>query len=346
MNKKTILSILIVLIILILLATCLVLTGCGKSKEDENKEVAKLVDEYEPFEFTFKYPKDAGYEFEADLESIPYVQGTLTNEEKNVEILFIFGKVTESSFKTEKESNSKESNYAETNYTSLGGYEYINSTGFRYYGINLLDTLSEENYFKVTVRIDQHKGTGSADNIIEFSKSEEFKEILKSMSLNLQIEGKKIDGIISTNHKLIVKNIENPDESKYDVKQYTDANGIMNLYRLKNGKYDEEGASFRLTYYGNTGNCKDLDTYLAHQEKVFKKKFVDYTLFGQQVKVDVSKYEIGESAAPQKCKMWISGLFEKDGKVFEFLYIQYVGIDDSIGEKLVNNVLNNFTIQD
>ncbi len=48
----------------------------------------------------------------------------------------------------------------------------------------------------------------------------------------------------------------------------------------------------------------------------------------------------------EKYKTWIAGYFEKDGKVYDFLYIQYVGVDDSLGEKLVNNVLNNFTTQD
>ena len=46
------------------------------------------------------------------------------------------------------------------------------------------------------------------------------------MTLNDKIEGKKVDGIISSNHKLIVKNLENPDESKYYVNQYPDTNGV------------------------------------------------------------------------------------------------------------------------
>ena len=85
MNKKTILSVLAILITI-----CLILTGCGKNKEDENKETAKLVDEYAPFEFTIKYPKDAGYKFEADLENTPYVAGKLINEERNIKISFNF----------------------------------------------------------------------------------------------------------------------------------------------------------------------------------------------------------------------------------------------------------------
>ncbi len=167
------------------------------------------------------------------------------------------------------------------------------------------------------------------------------------MTLNDKIEGKKVDGIISSNHKLIVKNLENPDENKYYVNQYPDTNGVTSIYALKEvNKYKGEGASFRLTYYGNEGNYKDLDTCLAYQEKTFKKKFEDYTLFGQKVKVDVSRHAIGETSSPEKYKTWIAGYFEKDGKVYDFLYIQYVGVDDSLGEKLVNNVLNNFTTQD
>lgn len=97
MNKKIILSVLAILITL-----CLILTGCGKNKEDENKETAKLVDEYAPFEFTIKYPKDAGYKFEADLENTPYVAGKLINEEKNIKISFNFSKTYESSMKKKK----------------------------------------------------------------------------------------------------------------------------------------------------------------------------------------------------------------------------------------------------
>lgn len=69
-------------------------------------------------------------------------------------------------------------------------------------------------------------------------------------------------------------------------------------------------------------------------------------MFGQKVKVDVSRQAIGESSSPEKYKNLIAGYFEKDGKVYDFLYIQYVGIEDSLGEKLINNVLNNFTTQD
>ena len=116
MNKKIIFSVLAILITL-----CLALTGCGankedKNKEDKNKEVAKLIDEYAPFEFTIKYPKDAGYKFEADLENTPYVAGKLINEEKNIKISFNFSKTYESSMKKEKENKSSKENYTETNY--------------------------------------------------------------------------------------------------------------------------------------------------------------------------------------------------------------------------------------
>ena len=140
--------------------------------------------------------------------------------------------------------------------------------------------------------------------------------------------------------------MENPDESKYEVVQYPDSNGVMNKYRVKEGKYEDEGVQLRISYYGNEGNYKDLETCLAYREKTAKDVFQDYSLFGQNVKVNVKKYAIGESSSPEKYKMWISGYFEKEGKVYEFLYVQYVGVEDSLGEKLVNNVLNNFTIQD
>ena len=287
MNKKIIFSVLIIVV-----ALAIILVFCFKNKEDKNMEIAKLVDEYAPFEFTVKYPKDAGYKFEADLENTPYVAGKLINEERNIKISFNFSKTNESSNKREKENKSSEENYAQTNYTELGGYEYYDK--FNYYGVSLLNKNEEGNCLQV-----------------------------------------------------IVKNIENPDESKYYVNQYPDSNGVTSIYGLNEvNKYKGEGVSFRLTYYGNEGNYQNLDTCLAYQEKTFKKKFEDYNLFGQKVKVDVSRHAIGESSSPEKYKTWMAGYFEKDGKVYDFLYIQYVGIEDSLGEKLVNNVLNNFTTND
>ena len=339
MNKKRTISI---LTILILFATCLMLTGCAK-KED-NREVAKLVDEYAPFEFTIKYPKDAGYKFEANLENTPYVSGKIINEEKNIVISISFDKIASSSMKDAKESASKKDNYAETNYTGLSGYEYC--TDKNYYGKSLLNEFDEFWHIAVVIKMEKYKSNGADVNIQEFAKSEEFKGILSSITFNDKIEGKKVDGAISDNHKLIVKSLKNPDESKYEIVQYPDSNGVMNKYRIKEGKYEDEGVQLRISYYGSEGNYKDLATCLAYREKTFKDVFQDYSLFGQNVKVNVKKYAIGESSAPTKYKMWISGYFEKEGKVYEFLYVQYVGVEDSLGEKLVNNVLNNITIQD
>lgn len=340
MNKKRTILILIIAILAILIAACLILV-CGKKN---NGEIAKLVDEYAPFEFTINYPKDAGYKFEANLESTPYVSGKIINEEKNIVISVGFDKIASSSMKSAKESASKKTNYAETSYTELGGYEYC--TDESYFGKNLLNKFDEFWHIAVTIKIGKYKSSGADVNIQEFAKSKEFKGILSSITFNDQIEGKKVDGIISDTHNLIVKNLENPDESKYKVVQYPDSNGVMSKYVLKDGKYEDEGAHLRISYYGNEGNYKDLATCLAYREKTAKDVFQDYSLFGQNVKVNVKKYAIGESSAPTKYKMWISGYFEKEGKVYEFLYVQYVGVEDSLGEKLVNNVLNNFTIQD
>ena len=112
-------------------------------------ETAELVDEYAPFEFTIKYPKDAGYKFEADLENTPYVAGKLINEEKNIKISFNFSKTYESSMKKEKENKSSQENYAETNYTKLGGYEYYDK--FNYYGVSLLNKNEEGSCLQVIV---------------------------------------------------------------------------------------------------------------------------------------------------------------------------------------------------
>ena len=341
MNKKRTILIITISVLVILIAICLVITGCGKK---DNSEVAKLVDEYAPFEFTIKYPKDIGYKFEPNLESTPYVSGKIINEEKNIVISISFGKISSSSMKSAKESASEKANYAETNYTELGGYEYC--TNEDYFGKSLLNKFDEFWHIAVTIKVEKYKSNGLDVNVQEFAKSEEFKDILTSITFNDKIEGKKIDGVISDKHNLIVKSLENPDQSKYEVVQYPDSTGVMSKYRIKEGKYEDEGVQLRISYFGNEGNYKDLATCLAYREKVFKDVFQEYSLFGQTVKVNVKKYAIGESSSPTKYKMWISGYFEKDGKVYEFLYVQYAGVEDSLGERLVNNVLNNITTQD
>ncbi|HJJ04677.1 MAG TPA: hypothetical protein OIM45_02185 [Clostridiaceae bacterium] len=341
MNKKTIISI---LIILILLATCLVLTGCGENKkEDLNKEEAKLVDEYAPFEFTFKYPKDAGYEFKPDLKAVPYVTAQLINEEKNIKISFTFDKTGDAGYKSEKESATKQDNYSETNYCELGGYEY--RTDKLYYSSNLLNTFDENMHYKVTVKVEKNNYNKSEINLAEVAKSSEIQEMLKSMKLNDQIEGKKVDGIISENHRIIVKNLTNIDENKYRLEQYATSNGVTSKYTVKAGEAIGKSVLFKIEYFGDEGNFKDLATYIAKQES-YKKKFVDYTLFGQKVKVDVTKNAIGEGTNADKYKLNIMGYFEKDGKLFGFQYIQAIEVEDSLGEKLVNDVLSNFTIQE
>ena len=340
MNKKITILILAIAILAIVIGVSLVLVSGKKN----NGEVAKLVDEYAPFEFTINYPKDAGYKFEANLESTPYVSGKIINEEKNIVISVGFDKIASSSMKSAKESASEKANYAETNYTQLGGYEYC--TDENYFGKSLLNQFDEFWHIAVTIKMEKYKSNGTDVNVQEFAKSKEFKNILTSITFNDKIEGKKVDGAISNNHKLIVKSLENPDESKYEVIQYPDSTGVMNKYVVKEGKYEDEGVHLRVTYYENEGNYKDLATCLAYRERTAKDVFQDYSLFGQNVKVNVKKYAIGESSMPTKYKMWISGYFEKEGKVYEFLYVQYVGVEDSLGEKLVNNVLNNITIQD
>ena len=341
MNKKIIIpvSILIVLIVIGLIVGL----KLNSSKVDSNKEEAKLVDEYAPFEFTFKYPKDAGYEFKTDLKAVPYVTAQLINEEKNIKISFGFDKTSDANYKSEKESAAKQDNYSETNYCELGGYEY--RTDKLYYSSNLLNTFDEYMHYKVTVKIEKNSYSKGEVNLSEISKSAEIQKILKSMKLNNQIEGKKIDGIISENHKIIVKNLTNLDESKYRLEQYATSNGVTSKYTVKTGEAIGKTVLFKIEYFGDEGNFKDLATYIAKQES-YKKKFVDYTLFGQKVKVDVTSHAIGEGTNADKYKLNIMGYFEKDGKLFGFQYIQAIEVEDSLGEKLFNDVLNNFTIQE
>lgn len=70
-------------------------------------------------------------------------------------------------------------------------------------------------------------------NLSEISKSAEIQELLKSMTLNDQIEGKKVDGIISENHRIIVKNLTNIDENKYELEQYATSNAVTSKYTVE-----------------------------------------------------------------------------------------------------------------
>ena len=342
MNKKIIIPIAIVIVLLVI--GLIIGLGMGSNtKENLNKEEAKLVDEYAPFEFTFKYPKDAGYEFKPDLKAVPYVTAQLINEEKNIKISFTFDKTGDAGYKSEKESASKQENYSETNYCELGGYEY--RTDKLYYSSNLLNTFNENMHYKVIVKIEKNNFNKAEINLEEIAKSSEIQEMLKSMKLNDQIEGKKVDGIISENHRIIVKNLTSIDENKYRLEQYATSNGVTSKYTVKSGEAIGKSVLFKIEYFGDEGNFKDLATYIAKQES-YKKKFVDYTLFGQKVKVDVTKNAIGEGTNADKYKLNIMGYFEKDGKLFGFQYIQAIEVEDSLGEKLVNDVLNNYTIQE
>lgn len=339
MNKKIIIPIIIIIILLVIG----IVAGVIIKKSDINKQEAKLVDEYAPFEFTFKYPKDAGYEFKPDLNAVPYVTAQLINEERNIKISFTFDKTGDAGYKSEKESAAKQENYSETNYCELGGYEY--RTDKLYYSSNLLNTFDENMHYKVIVKVEKNNYNKGEVNLAEVAKSSEIQGILKSMKLNNQIEGKKIDGVISENHRIIVKNLTNIDENKYRLEQYATSNGVTSKYTVKDGEAIGKSVLFKIEYFGDEGNFKDLATYIAKQES-YKKKFVDYTLFGQKVKVDVTSHAIGEGTNANKYKLNIMGYFEKDEKLFGFQYIQAIEVEDSLGEKLFNDVLNNFTIQE
>ena len=208
-----------------------------------------------------------------------------------------------------------------------------------------MNTFDSNKYYKVTVKLERNNITKGEVNLVEIAKSAEIQELLKSMTLNDKIEGKKIDGTISENHKIVVKKFTNVDESKYELSQHATSCGVASQYTVKDGDTKGKRVVFDIQYFGSDGNYKDLATYIAKQEQA-KKKFVDYNLFGQNVKVDVTRNAIGEGVNADKYVLNIMGYFEKDGKVFGFQYIQDAGIEDSLGEKLFNDVLNNYTIQE
>lgn len=320
----------IIVLCLVMVVSCFVVTGCAK------KEEGKLTDLYAPFEFTFKYPKD-GYEFKPDLEHTKYVRGDLINESKNFVITFSFADKSEAGMKSSMEANSDRDNYRKTNYTDFGGYEYYDKNS--YYGISLLDEKSSEKQnYALVVSIRKKNYTKDLD-FKELLDSKDFKGIMKSIKFRTDVEGKKLDGVLSDNHMLLVKKLSDGDG--YVVKQYSDSlTGVMTSYQIKDGKYNPSGAFFRVEYSDLKKLYNDMDGVLKHRKDVFDDEYVDSDLYGLKVKEKVSDY------SNSTYSRYSTGYFEKDGEVFSYYFTINEDVKNEIGKKLVNDVLDNMEIYD
>ncbi len=318
MNKK-------ILLIMIAFICCFVLSGCSMGVNE-----AELKDEYAPFLFKFKYPKK-DYVFDADLDHAKYVQGTLKNEEKNIKIIFDFTDMSKSGLNSEMNYKSKKSNFKKTLYTNIGGYEYYDEK--EYYGVSLFDMKTSDSMnCALTVIVSKLDSKNDA-NIEEFVNSKDFDRIMKSINLDTNVDGKKIDGFISDNHKLIVKNLKSEDG--YSVKQYSTSGGVMSSYLIGDDKNKDAGAYFRVDYNELEKVYKSFDEMISSKVKS-KEEYVSYDLFGLKVKKRVLS-----NNSSKKYSKSMQGYFERDEKIFSFSYYQYVGVKDEVGKKLVNDVLNN-----
>lgn len=320
----------ITVLFLVMIISCFVLTGCTK------KEEGKLLDEYAPFEFTFKYPKE-GYEFKPDLTNTKYVKGDLINEDKNFVITFKFSDKSEAGINNSIKANKDRENFKKTNYTSFGGYEYYDKND--YYGVSLLDEKSSEDQnYALIVSIKKKNYTKELD-FKELIESKDFKNIMKSINFRTDITGKKLDGVLSDNHKILVKYLKDGDD--YTVKQYPESlAGVMNSYRLKDDKSLSSGANFRVEYSELEKTYKNMDGVLGHRKEIFNDKYEDADLYGLKVKQKMDDY------TNSMYSRYSTGFFEKDGKIFSYYFTIYKNTKDEIAKKLVNDVINNMEIYD
>lgn len=170
-------------------------------------------------------------------------------------------------------------------------------------------------------------------NIENFVDSKDFDRIMKSINLNTNVDGKKVNGIISDNHRLIVKNLKSEDG--YSVNQYSTSGGVMSSYLFDDDKNKDAGAYFRVDYNELEKIYKSFDEMIISKIKS-KEEYVSYDLFGLKVK----KRVLSNNSSKNYSKN-MQRYFERDGKIFSFSYYQYVGVKDEVGKKLVNAVFSN-----
>ena len=124
MKKKYLKSLLIVS----LLVLSIFITGCDKKENKEktsNMKTVEIKDEKAGINTTFKYNKADGYEVtNIDTDSGKYVQVTVENKEKNIEIEMYYFETLDTSYNKTKDSRSNSDGYKEYTWNGYEGYSY------------------------------------------------------------------------------------------------------------------------------------------------------------------------------------------------------------------------------
>lgn len=358
---KKIISFLLVGILL--MTSLLVLTGCNKGGNEngdidksvkkyyENAETGVLQDKWNGLELKFAYPKDKGYEIEFSSKKIEFQNATLESEDLNSRIELNFNKVSADEVTKRKENyDEKTDEYTEYEEIEFAGYKglavnYSDWSGTKKYGMLMLTEVKEgegskEGWYALDFSIEKISTSSSAAEFepAEYYKSEDFQNLLNSLQFK-RIDPVEVDGVLGDDRYIVVKELTAPND-EYTVSQYPDTNGVMSAYMLKNGKYSTSGAYFRVFCASNIDENKfgTLDKVLDYyQSGSWNYTYTDETLAGQNVKVE---HNPKSTTKADKYSVWESGYFEKDGKVFNFLYYRYEDVPEEIGTQLIQDVLN------
>lgn len=357
------------LVIVLLVSAMFVLTACNKGGEEggetagtpskvqakyyENAETCDLNDKWNGLNVKFAYPKDKGFELSFTDKKAEYQKVILTSKDMNCKMTFNFLKVAANEIEKRKEGYDKDtekySEYSEIEYAGYKGnsVNYTDWSGVKKYGLLMLQEFEDEEgkndkfWYGLSFAIEKSSTSSSAAEFdaAEYYNLEEFQNLLNSIIFT-KTEPVKVDGTLGANRDLVVKKLTAPS-ADYTVAQYKDTNGVMSAYMLTDGKYNGSGAYFRVYNATNLDTTKfaTLDKVLEYYSGgSWNYTFTDETLGDQAVKVE---HNPKANPTSDKYSIWESGYFEKDGKVYNFLYYRYEDVPEEIGTQLIKDVLAN-----
>ena len=327
---------LVVATFMVILSLSLVACGGKKEKKEEAPKGEKLALNYGNSEgdgkisVDFYYPKNAGIE----VVDTSIFKKTIKNEKKNYQVEFILSQDT--TYTSNKESASEEEEYKEFKVGKLKAYSYKDYSSYE--EVILLENISENEDRYVTMEISQISPSDDESGKF-FKENKELKSILDSIVYNGVVKAKNQDGVICQNGTLGMKDItaSNPDSSKYELSQTMGTDKIMTLCTLK----DKESASILIDIQQTYGeDSESLDKSVKYGEKTFKYKYKDKKIAGVTVKLAV--FDDSDDSYAFR----YSGLFEKEGKVYDLFYEADSEIDkaEEVGEKILEGCIENLYV--
>lgn len=355
----------IALVLVLLMASLFILTACEKGEGEngnssnsqdkyyENAETGELNDKWNGLKMKFAYPAGKGYELTQTPKSVEYQKVTLKSKDLNSTITLKYSPVDSNEIEKRKENydkdTSKYTEYAEIEFAGYKGYtvNYTDYSGTKKTGLLMLCKNEAENTnqkekwyaFEFTVEKSSTSSSAAEFDAVEYYNSEDFQNLLNSIQFE-KVDPIDVGGVIGANRDLAVKELKAPSDD-YTVYQAPETNGIMNAYMLKDGKYNGSGAYFRVYNQSNIDKEKfaTLDKVLEYyQGGTWNYTFTDDTIADLKVKVE---HNPKGSSSSEKYSVWKAGYFEKDGKVFNFLYYVYEDVPTEIGEQLIKDVIAN-----